>query len=281
MPDLSNKKILFIDLTKRTYEFKSQPDLNKYIGGLGISLKLLHQYFSGDPIIFAVGPLNGFFPFCSKTAVVIDDNGVAEDVYFGGRLSSRIKYAGIDAIVISGQSDEPVTLNIQNNEVSFKSPDVSSDILGLPGKKALIQKNDVNVFLDDYFFTPENFVKDKFQKKNLHTIVVTGTETFVPKFFDLYQTLYAKLLNRTDDLTIHKGTHLSCSQCPMGCERSRFGEIGGNVLLHSLVACQYAENIYSDVGIIFSCLEVLGYDYSHEDIESLPQKIEQTLKDLT
>ena len=67
----------------------------------------------------------------------------------------------------------------------------------------------------------------------------------------------------------------------MGCEKSQRGEIGGNVLIHSLVSCAFATNIYSNIGVVFSCLNILGYDYTHEDIESLPTLIEQILRELS
>jgi len=280
MQDLSNKKILYIDLKNQSYEVKTHPDLHKYIGGTGMGLRLLQQNIGEDPIIFAIGPLNGFFPFCSKTAVILDDNGVTEDLYLGGRLATRIKFTGLDAIVLIGRSENPVTIDISNFEVSFKTTDVDKNTLGLPGKRAVIERNTINVFLDDYFFTPEDLLKEKFDKKNIQTVVITGTEVYKPKDFSKYNALYNHLLKRTADMTITKGKNPSCSNCPMGCERSKFGEIGGNVLLHSLVACQFAERIYSDVGIVFSCLNVLGYDYTHEDIEALPHLIELTLKEL-
>jgi aldehyde:ferredoxin oxidoreductase len=281
MQDLSNKKILYIDLKNQSYEVKNQPGLHKYIGGTGMGLKLLQQNIKEDPLIFAIGPLNGFFPFCSKTAVVLDDSGVTEDLYIGGRLSTRLRFTGVDALVITGESENPVTLAIDNNEVAFKTVDVDKNSLGLPGKRAVLERNNINVYLDDYFFTPEDILKDKFDKKKLASFVITGTEIFKPKRFDNYVSLYQQLLKRVDDMTITKGKNPSCSNCPMGCDRSKFGEMGGNVLLHSLVACQFAERIYSDVGVVFSCLNVLGYDYTHEDIEALPHLIETTLKELS
>jgi len=88
------RKILSIDLTKKEYEVKSFEDLNSYIGGVGLGFKLMEMYYDKNPLIFAVGPLNGLFPFASKTAVVINNDGVIEDVYLGGSISLRICRAG-------------------------------------------------------------------------------------------------------------------------------------------------------------------------------------------
>ena len=85
------RKILSIDITKKESEVKSFEDLNSYIGGAGLGFKLMEMYYDKNPLIFAVGPLNGLFPFASKTALVINNDGVIEDIYLGGNLSLRIR----------------------------------------------------------------------------------------------------------------------------------------------------------------------------------------------
>jgi hypothetical protein len=280
MPDLSAKKVLVIDIEKQTYEVRSFPDLWKYVGGIGLGLKLLQQYISKDPIVLAVGPLNGYFPYCSKTAVVINESGVVEDEYFGGSLSLRIRYAGLDAIVITGNSTNPIILDINNNETNFKNADTNIDSLGLPGKRSVIGFESDKLCIDNYFYTPENFLEKKFVNKNIIGITITGNETYKLKDFSRYSKIYKELLNRQQDINIAKSSFPACSNCPIGCDRSKFGEMGGNVFIHCLCACQYAEKIYSDVGVAFSCLNVLGYDYKHEDIENVPNLIEKTLKEL-
>ncbi len=101
------------------------------------------------------------------------------------------------------------------------------------------------------------------------------------KDWDKYKTLYAQILERANLVTVDSGFFPSCSGCPKGCSKSKDGELGGNVLLHSLVACGFAENIYSDISTIFSCLNTLGYEYTHEDIENLPLHIQEVLNNLS
>lgn len=272
------RKVLSIDLAKKEYEVKSFEDLNNFIGGVGLGFKLMELYYDKNPLIFAVGPLNGFFPFASKTAVIINNDGVIEDIYLGGNISLRIRYAGLDAIVIHGVSAEPVVLDISNATVSFKGANEDLEKLGLPGKRSVLKREGSKVLLGGYFTAPEHYLEKEFEDKNIQGIVITGTELIRVSDFDKYEELYAKILSRKDDLSVLEGTYPSCSNCPMGCGKSKTGEMGGNVLLHSLVACQYADKIYTDVGVVFSCLNVLGYNYTHEDIESLPRLIEQTLR---
>jgi hypothetical protein len=272
------KKALIIDLSNQTSEVKSFSDLNSYVGGIGIGLKLFETYKHTDPIVFSIGPLNGFFPFASKTSVIVSDNGVIEDLYVGGNLSLRIKFSGVDSIVVCNKSVENIILDITNTAISFKQGNADISSLGLPGKRSLINLSKKEFLVQDYFSTPENFLENALTQKNVSGICVTGTEIYKPENFSSYEKLYYDILNKKSELRVEEGIYPSCSNCPMGCGKSRVGEIGGNVLIHSLVACHFADKIYSDIGVVFSCLNVLGYDYTHEDLENLPKLIEDTLK---
>ncbi len=278
--NLKAKKVLVIDLSDETSEVKSYPDLYPYIGGIGIGAKLLEMYADDDPLIFSVGPLNGFFPFASKTSIILNNEGVVEDIYIGGNLSTRIKYAGLDALVLLNSARRPLVMDIQNTNVNFYSQDINTDSLGLPGKRSVIDFDGEKVTQGGYFRAPENFLEQKFTDKRISGLTLTGKETHSVKEFDKYTEIFKKIIARTKELTVQPNLYPSCAGCPMGCGKSKTGEIGGNVMVHSLVACEYANRIYSDIGIVFSCLNVLGYDYTHEDIESLPQLIEETLRKL-
>jgi len=277
--NLDTKRVIFINLRNRSSNVKGYVDLNEYIGGLGLGLKLLQNQIDEDPVILSIGPLSGMFPYATKTAVVLEDSGAIEDLYIGGTLASRIRFAGLDSIVILGRATKEVIIDITNRDVAFREAD-KTDIrsLGLPGKRSILFRDKKEVKLDGYFFTPEDFLHEKFVRHNLSGIVVTGTEAFKPPNFEKYQDIYFQILERTHELSVKKGLYPSCTVCPMGCEQSSSGEIGGNVLIHSLVTCGFAEKIYADPGIIFSCLNVLGYHYTHEDIENLPNIIEKILK---
>lgn len=275
------KKALIIDLSKKTSEVKSFSDLNKFIGGIGIGLKLFEMYKECNPIIFSIGPLNGFFPYASKTSIVLSDDGVIEDLYTGGNLSLRIKYTGMDAIVLCNVANEATIVDITNSAVTFKTGDTELNSLGLPGKRSLLRISKKEFLVQDYFSTPETFLQKGFEQKNISGISVTGTEILKPKDFPAYESLYYEILRKKDELRVEDGIYPSCANCPLGCGKSKVGEIGGNVLIHSLVACHYADKIYSDVGVVFSCLNVLGYDYTHEDLENLPKLIEDTLKKIS
>lgn len=278
--DSSNKKVLFINLEKKSFETKGFPDLNKYIGGVGVGIKLFQNYQDLNPLIFSVGPLNGFFPFASKTAVILKNDKEVEDVYLGGYLSTRIKFSDLDSVLIYGKSKDEVVLNIENNQVDFLPADVEPKDLGLPGKKSYLTVTNEEAVLDGYFVTQENYLFKNLEAKNLKGFCITGTKTYTPPNIDKYTQLYKTLLARVTDLTVERGFFPSCSGCPVGCEESKVGEAGGNILVHSLVGCQFAEKVFSDIGTVFSCLNNLGYDYTHEDIENLPSLVQDCLQEI-
>lgn len=278
--DYLSKKVLIIDVAQRNYEFKSFTELTPYIGGVGIGLKLLTMFPEEDPVIFSVGPFNGFYPYASKTSIVVNADGVVEDFYIGGSMSLRIRYMGLDAIVIKNQSDEKILIDADAEKVVFRDVEEDVSILGLPGRRSVYRKEPSTFYLDEYFEAPENFLENALDKKNILGLVLTGTKTFQVKDRLRYEEIYRNILSRQGELTVEKSHNPSCSGCPMGCDFSKVGEIGGNVLIHSLVACQFAEKIYSDVGIVFSCLNALGYEYTHEDIETQPRLINDILKNI-
>jgi aldehyde:ferredoxin oxidoreductase len=124
-------RVLYIDLSKRSFKVEDRKDLfEKYIGGSGVAIKLLHEEcpqgidpFSPDnPIILAVGALTGAYPLASKTVAMFKSphTGDLGESHVGGRSAIAIRMAGYGAIVIKGSSDMPVYLSIHDNIVEFK-----------------------------------------------------------------------------------------------------------------------------------------------------------------
>ena len=113
-----SKKVLYINLEDRTFDVKSFPELHQFIGGLPLALKLGDMFVEQKPLIFAIGPLNGFFPYVSGTCVLNLAKSI-ESFYLGGSLSSRIRFSGFDAIILEGQSEKPVFLEIDSQGATF------------------------------------------------------------------------------------------------------------------------------------------------------------------
>ena len=277
--NFSSKKVLYVNLTTRSFEIKTYPDLHAFLGGLALGLKIISLNKEKSPLVFSVGPLTGAFPFVSKTCILDYSEGLTE-LYLGGGLSSRIRFAGFDAMVVFGRSSEPVFLEIRPSEITFlTSPDLFAEA-GLPGRSSKLSFNKQFLVLNDYFYTWENKLAAFFENRNLAGLVVNATLSLDLQNSSVYKALYNEILDRSSDLSVLSADNPSCSGCPMGCAKSQIGETEGNVLVHSLVACKYASAIYSDLGIVFSCLNSLGYDYTHEDLESIPRLVKGLLKEL-
>lgn len=275
------KKTLFVNLSQKTAEVQLLPELTPYVGGVAMGIKLYSLYKDFDPVVACVGPLNGYFPFASKTCFVVQDGGVMEDLYIGGGLSFRLKFAGIDALVLAGSSSEDTILDITNDEVKFLDAQTDFDFLGLPGKKSILQMEKGSLILDGYFGFDSGMLENKFVAKKMLGFSVTGTKKVPILEGAKYQTLFTDILAQKELVKTEASSYPSCSGCPLGCDKSKTGEMGGNILVHSLVTCGYAENIYSNLGTVFACLDCLGYKYTHEQLEALPDLFTKTLKEIS
>jgi aldehyde:ferredoxin oxidoreductase len=127
-------KIGFVDLSKNrvTHESLSEKLIKNYLGGIGFLTRLLYDTVpkGGDPLgpenalIFAVGPLNGTLsPSSSRwnvgakspaTGFIVSGNA-------GGIWGSELKWAGYDALVITGRAAKPVYLLVQDGQISILS----------------------------------------------------------------------------------------------------------------------------------------------------------------
>jgi hypothetical protein len=275
-----NRKVLYINLSSRTFEIKTYPDLHEYLGGLALGLKLIEMNDKKYPVVLAVGPLTGAFPMVSKTCILdYSKEGRLEETYLGGALASRIRFAGFDAIFIYGIAEAPLFLEINPTEVTFIESREKFVELGLPGRSAKLLFKD-KLFLDDYFYTPEDSLGHFFAKRNLGGLVVNATHSFELSANSNYENLFKEILDKVPPSVLTGIPGPVCAGCPRICGNSQVGETEGNVLVHSLVACQTGANIYSDLGVVFSCLNALGYDYKHEELEKIPGIVKDLMEDL-
>jgi aldehyde:ferredoxin oxidoreductase len=124
--DLSSGTIERVDLDRETAE--------KYIGGKGFGIHtLFHRLPAGcDPLspenvlVFATGPLTGSaapasgrLELCTKSPAT----GLWLDSNAGGSLGPELKYAGYDALIISGAAESPVLLLIEDERVAIVEAD--------------------------------------------------------------------------------------------------------------------------------------------------------------
>lgn len=116
-------RLLKVDLSLGRAWEEALPEgiLQNYLGGRGLGVRLMRDYFHLDPfiaeipIIFSVGPLCGTpAPTAARLGVVSRSplTGTIYDCSAGGRFAWRLKAAGYDALKIVGQSNQPVVLQI-------------------------------------------------------------------------------------------------------------------------------------------------------------------------
>lgn len=125
-------RILFVNLTNQKFSWFEYSDLflRNYLGGRGFNSRILYEFrdrlpmsnpFSSSNIVcVSSGLLAGTsFPSSGRTTVSVLKSPVTQmfsDANLGGFFGPTLRLAGIDAVVITGVSDEPVYLHIQEGE---------------------------------------------------------------------------------------------------------------------------------------------------------------------
>jgi len=126
-------KILEIDLTQRTATvFPLDEEMARlFLGGRGLGARLLWDLVGPgveplspeNALIFATGPLtasgfqtSGRFSVSTKSPLT----GTVLDCNAGGFWGMRLKRAGYDALIVKGQADSPIYLEITPEGVKFK-----------------------------------------------------------------------------------------------------------------------------------------------------------------
>ena len=127
-------RLLNVDLSQgRTWtETLPLELLENYLGGRGLGVRLLRDFyrldpFSADlPLVFAVGPLCGTAaPTAARMSVVSRSplTMTISDASCGGRFAWRLKASGFDALKITGQSPSPQILHVSPHEVKLSPAD--------------------------------------------------------------------------------------------------------------------------------------------------------------
>ena len=127
-------RILHVDLTTGKSHVEDRADLFRdYLGGTGVAMRLLDELVHADldpldpaqPAIFAVGPLTTIFPVVTKTAATFRSplTGEYGESHAGGHFASALRYAGYDAVVITGAAQRLVYLLIDGDRVEIRPAD--------------------------------------------------------------------------------------------------------------------------------------------------------------
>lgn len=140
MPYGYNGKALVIDLTRQEsrWQMLDTDVLRRFIGGTGLGAYLLYTHCPPhvepldpqNPLIFVTSPLVGSrLTTSSKFAVLTKSplTGFIGDSLSSSFMATELKKTGCDALIITGRSEYPCLLSIDDGEVDFLS---ATDLLG-------------------------------------------------------------------------------------------------------------------------------------------------------
>jgi aldehyde:ferredoxin oxidoreductase len=127
-------RILHVDLTTGEHRVEDRADLFRdYLGGTGVAMKLLDELVHGDkdaldpeqPVVFAVGPLTTIFPVVTKAAATFRSplTGEYGESHAGGQFASALRYAGYDALVLTGAAKRLVYLILDGEKIEIRAAD--------------------------------------------------------------------------------------------------------------------------------------------------------------
>jgi len=127
-------KILRMDLSNKKNSENETPKelINSFLGGDGFGTKLLYDEGSNpafsekNPVIITPGLFTGFpVPTAGKT--VFHSKSPLTNIYAesvtGGGIGAAIKHAGYDSVVITGKSEKPCYVYIENEKTEIRDCD--------------------------------------------------------------------------------------------------------------------------------------------------------------
>lgn len=123
-------RILRVDLETGKGSIEQLDGRNQVAGGSGLAALLYSRYGLVDqpwnapeqPLIFAIGPLTGYFPLMSKTICSFKSgyHNQYTESHAGGRLALALRFADLDALVIVGRAVRLSCLNIGAHSLQLK-----------------------------------------------------------------------------------------------------------------------------------------------------------------
>lgn len=128
---MKTPKVLYINLSNNTGEIREREELKFFLGGTGLATELFfenlnlnsHPTDPEQPIVISAGYLTPYYPVATKSIALFYSpltNSLGES-HAGGRLALAMKLAGIDAIVITGKSETPCYISINNGSVKVNN----------------------------------------------------------------------------------------------------------------------------------------------------------------
>ncbi len=126
-------RVLCVDLGTGKGRIEQLDGRNQVAGGSGLAALLYSRYGLVDqpwnaeeqPLIFAIGPLTGYFPLMSKTVCSFKSSyhNQYTESHAGGRTALAMRFADLDALVIVGRARRLSCLSIGTHHLEVKDVD--------------------------------------------------------------------------------------------------------------------------------------------------------------
>jgi aldehyde:ferredoxin oxidoreductase len=123
-------RILLMDLTAGKGKVVKVEGRDQWAGGSGLAAHLFTLYGHPErpwddpdqPLIFAIGPLTGYFPLMSKTVAAFKSpyHDQYAESHAGGRSALALRFADYDALVLVGRAKRPSVLLVGSRMVELK-----------------------------------------------------------------------------------------------------------------------------------------------------------------
>jgi aldehyde:ferredoxin oxidoreductase len=123
-------RTLVVDLATSRGKVVKVDGRNTVVGGSGLAAMLFNAYGHAkrpwddplQPLIFAVGPLTGYFPLMSKTVCAFKSpyHDQYAESHAGGRSALALRFADLDALVITGRAETPSCLSLGSHHLEIR-----------------------------------------------------------------------------------------------------------------------------------------------------------------
>ena len=123
-------RVLVVDLATGRGSIANLEGRDTVAGGSGLAAMLFDKYGLPDrpwdepeqPLIFAIGPLTGYFPLMSKTVCAFKSpyHDQYAESHGGGRSALSLRFADLDALVIRGKAPTPSCLSVGSRHLDLK-----------------------------------------------------------------------------------------------------------------------------------------------------------------
>ena len=123
-------RVLLVNLSTGQRTIMDIDGRNAVAGGSGLAAMLFEKYGMldkpwddpGQPLIFAIGPLTGYFPLMSKTVSAFKSpyHDQYAESHGGGRSALSLRFADYDALVIIGMAKTPSALIVGSRQIEIR-----------------------------------------------------------------------------------------------------------------------------------------------------------------